>query len=249
MVNVDIPDDVPTDREELSPEESGHLDTFFNRGLEDTRDEDTETVVEKLREYRGEIVTAAQIARAQFDQGFGGMNPDSGQFAIRRPQAGYFGFDSWEGLSHVTGLTAGAVVDWIDDSNPANLSGTDPTDSFGSPIKVGDEAVHVITGIGTYAPSPKISSVEWEINEEPRSIIQTKWEWTKTDLAIKWLDRAVILPENALFEAKIYPDLAGDDAPYLVGVSFIEHRASQIQDPANMTDDSSSTSDNIVAQG
>lgn len=247
MANVDIPDEVATARDQLSGKERTLLDNFFERGAEDTRSRDTETVVEKLLEYRDEIETAAEIAKNQFSQPLGGMNPDSGEFAVRRPQAGFFGFDSWEG--QLTSLTAGAVVDWIDDFNADNLGGTDPGDSFGSPLKVGDEAVHVITGVGTYSSSPKINSVEWEVNEEPRSIVQTKYEWTLTDVGIKWLDRALILPENALFEAKVFPDVAGDDAPFLTGVSYIKHRASQIQDPANMTDDTTSTSDNIVAQG
>lgn len=247
MAEADIPEEIAPDRQPLSDREKSLLETFFERGGEDTRSEATQTVAEKIREYEQEVVEAAKIARAQFDQKFGGMNPGSGRFGIRRTHSGFFGYDSWEGNANLTGMTAGAPVAWINDGAPDNLGGTDTT--FGNPLKVGDQAVHVIVGVGTYSPSPKLSGVEWEVNEEPRSIVHTKYEWTRTDLGIKWLDRALILPENALFEAQAYPDVGGDDAPYLVGLSFIEHRASQVLDPANMTDDTQSTSDNIVAQG
>lgn len=255
MPTVDIPDEVQTSRNPLSgaevePRDGTEMRRFnrvFERGLEDTHTKDTEVIVEKLQEYRSELMVAAEIAKAQFEQPFGGLNPERGQFAVSRTRSGYFGYDSWEG--NLTGMTAGSVVDWIDDFNPDNLSGSDPGDSFGSPLKVGENAVHAILGFGTYNGSPKISTVTDRVNEEPRTTVSTKWEWINTDLSIKWLDRVRILPEDSLYEAKVYPDVDGDDDPFIVGVSYVESRDSEIADPANMTDDSTATSDNIVAQG
>lgn len=247
MANVDLPDEVATDRESLSGPESDLLDVTFDKGLEDTRSEDTNTVVEKLREYREEFMVGAEIARAQFDQKFGGLNPGSGRYALSRIRAGYFGFDSWEGTTNLTGMTAGGPVNWINDGHGTHLDGTDT--SFGNPLRVGEDAVHVVCGIGEYSPSPKISAYKYEINEEPRTSIQSKWETTKTDIGIKWLDRAIILPEDSLFEMRAFPDVGGDAAPYLVGGSYIESRASQVFDPEEMSLDTSGNNADIVDQG
>lgn len=240
---VDTPNDVDVDRQNLSSEEEGVLDRVFERGLEDTRDVNTQTVLEKFEEYRSEIQMGAEIARAQFGQKLGGLNPSSGRFAVTRLNSGYFGWNSWENVGSLTGET---LNQWLDDNTPDNLNSG--SGGFTSPLKVGEEAVHVILGFGTYHDSPKVSSIKPEVNEEPRPAIQVKYEWTKTDTQIKWLDRPIILPENALFAAQLYADNGGEDFPYPVGVSFVENRAAQLADPANMTDDTQSASDNIVAQ-
>jgi hypothetical protein len=239
---VDNPNEVSTEQESLGNREMELLDLAFERGLEDTRSLDTETVVDKLMEYRQEIEQGARIARAQFGQQFGGMNPESGKFAIARPRSGYFGWDSWEDLDSLTGDATNA---WLDEGTPSNLDGSS---GITNPLKVGEEAVHVICGIGTYHDSPKVAALDYEVGEEPRATVGTKREFTKTDIQVKWFDRAVILPENALLGAQLYADQGGNDFPYLEGVSFIEYRASQTADPLNMTDDTSSTQDNIVAR-
>lgn len=244
MPTTDTPKGVSTEQQPLSEREEKLLQASFERGLEDTSTLDTDVVVEKLQEYQGEIQTAASIARSQFEQQFGGLNPESGKFAISRIRSGYFGYDSWEDLADLTG---GETNAWIDDGTPANLTGGGS--GLSGPLKVGEEAVHVILGFATYHDSPKVSAIDFEVNESPRTSVATKFEFTRTDLQIKWLDRAIILPENALFAAELYADTDGADAVYPVGVSFIESRASQTADPADMTDDSESTQDNIVAQG
>lgn len=243
MPQVDTPADVDTDQEQLGGKENSRFQTLMERGLEDTHTLDTEVVREKIQEYSDELRVAAQIARAQFDQPFGGLNPREGQFAASRIHSGYFGWDSWENLG---ALTAGTTTAWIDDGTPDNLGGST---GINEPLKVGEEAVHAVLGFGSYHDSPKVSAIEYEVNRQPRSAVRVKYEWTKTDVQIKWLDRPLILPENALLAAQVYADTAGDDFPYLFGVSYIKSRASQEPDPANMTDDSQDTSDNIVAQG
>lgn len=244
MANTDRPDDISVDSQPLSENEEKRLRLALRRGLEDSRSLDTKVIVEKLDEYRDEINSAAQIARAQFDQKFGGLNPESGRFAISRIHSGYFGYDSWENVPTMTG---GALNAWIDDDTPDNL--TSGSSGLQNPVKVGEQAVHVIMGVGTYHDSPKTTAVKMEINESPRASIKTKYEFTRTDVQVKWLDRAIILPENALFSAEVFADNDGEDFPFFVGVSFLQNRAAQVADPAEMTDDTQSTSDNIVAQG
>lgn len=244
MAQIDTPDGVSVDRQDLSENEQDRLENSFERGLEDTHTLDTEVVVEKMGEYMPEIEGAAQIARAQFDQKFGGLNPESGRFAISRIHSGYFGYDSWENVGE---LNEGELNDWIDDDTPDNLSSGDS--GLQNPLKVGEDAVHVIMGVGTYHDSPKTTAIKMEVNESPRASVKTKYEFTRTDVQVKWFDRALILPENALFGAQLYADATGADFPFFVGVSFLESRAAQLADPSEMTDDSQSTQDNIVAQG
>lgn len=247
MAQVDVPADIDEERQSLSEKENKRFKTLFGRGLEDTRSEQRTVLLDKLQEYREEFRVGAEIARAQFGQRLGGLQPRGNQFAVSRTIAGYFGFDSWEGNANQTGMTAGATVAWINDGAPDHLGGTDT--SFGNPLQVGDQAVHVLVGVGTYHPSPKVGSVEYRVNEEPRTAIRVKEEWTNTDIAIKWLDRAVILPEATLFEAQVFPELAGDDAPYWVGLSYIENQASRDDDPADMATDTVGSEQRIVGQG
>jgi len=112
MAQVDTPNDIAPDRENLGGEEQRKLELAFERGLEDTRTLDTETVREKFQEYQEEIQQGAMIARAQFDQQFGGLNPSEGRFALSRISSGFFGYDSWE---NVGSLSGGGINDWIDD--------------------------------------------------------------------------------------------------------------------------------------
>jgi hypothetical protein len=244
MPQVDTPREIDTGQEPLGDNERQLLKNSFQRGLEDTRTMDTEVLREKLQEYSEEIVKAAEIARAQFDQKLGGLNPREGRFAVSRINSGYFGWDSWENLGS---LNSGTENDWIDDDTPDNLSSGNS--GVSNPLKVGEEAVHIVLGVGTYHDSPKTSSISYEVNETPRTALRVKEEWTKTDVQVKWLDRPLILPENALFAAQLYADTGGNDIPYMEGLSFVKSRASQEANPANMTDDSQSTQDNIVSQG
>lgn len=246
MPRVSTPDQVSVSRQQLSQEEQGNLTAALEKGLEDTRTLATEVVRQKLQEYMDEIMVGAEIARAQFGEPFGGMNPNRSEFQLTRIQSGYFGYDSWEG--NITGATAGATTTWLNDGGTDNVTGGTDS-SFGNPLKIGDQAVHVVLGYGTYSPSPKCKNMAYRINNEPRAVVRTKYEWTQTDLGIKWLDTANVLPESAKYEAQPYIDVAGDAAPYLVGVSFIDSDGSEVQDPANMTDNTQDTSDNIIAQG
>jgi len=245
MAKVANPADVTVDRQELSDSEMQKLRASFERSLEDVRALGTESVNQKIKEYFDEIVVAAEIARAQFDQPFGGANPDRGTFAITRIDSGYFGYNSWEG--NLTGLSSGSVNTWINDGKPDNLGGTDT--SFGNPLQIGEEAVHCITDFGTYNASPVVSRIGYRVNQEPRTTVPVKYEWTETDVAKKFLDSALILPEGSEYEAQVYSDVGGDAQPYFGGVSFIKSKPSELLSPSDFTDDTSDTDDNIVAKG
>jgi len=239
MPKVDSPSRNGVERAELSEDEADKLNLALSRGFEDTRSLDTQVIVQKLLDYSAEIQEAAEIAKAQFDQTFDGQAPTSGNFGIDQIHAGYFGYDSWDNLPDVT---AGAVQTWLDNSVPDNLGGTGGIDG---PLTVGDPAVHVICGIGTYAQSPKVSRVRWRLNDQPRPSISTEQNFRNTDLRIKWLDTAIVLKADDDVFAELLADQDGSEAPYLVGFSFVRSKDMRELDPAEMA---GSDSSNIVRE-
>lgn len=215
--------DVEADTASLSDTEQNKLNSTFRRQLKDLRTLNTETFNEFLRQYRGEITTAAQVAKAQLQGSFDGMNPDSNQFGLTPISPGYFGYDSWDDMPQLTG---GAVNDWIDGHSPTNLASGSANNSFGDPLRIGEPVVHVIIGIGSYADDPVTTRVQWEKNNEPEGSVYTEPAFRNTDLRIQPLDTAIILAENDQFGARV---MCGgevgtnfEDALYLVGVTFIE---------------------------
>lgn len=239
MPKVDSPARTGIERSELSDEEAEKLNLAVERGLEDTRALDTQTVVQKLLDYREEIRHAAEIAKAEFDQGFDGMSPQSGNFGIDTIHQGYFGYDSWDNLPTLVG---GDTQAWLDNSVPDNLDGVGGLDG---PLTIGDPAVHIILGVGSYAESPKISRVKWRLNDQPRPAFSTDFNFRNTDLRMKWLDTPVVLkPDDDVF-AEVYADEDGEDAPYLFGVSFVGSKELRTLDPAEMAGTDTS---NIVVE-
>lgn len=239
MPKVDSPGRSGVERATLSDDEINKLDLAVKRGLEDTRALDTQTVVQKLLDYRAEIKEAAEIAKAEFDQTFDGMSPQSGNFGIDTIHQGYFGWDSWDNLPS---LTAGSTQTWLDNGVPDNLGGGG---GVNNPLTIGEPAVHVITAIGSYAQSPKISRVRWRLNDQPRPAVSTDASFRNTDLQLKWLDTPIVVKSDDDVFAEVYADADGEDAPYLQGLSFIQAKDLRTLDPANMAGTDNS---NIVVE-
>lgn len=239
MPKVDSPARNGIERAELSEEEKSKLNLAVSRGLEDTRALDTQTVVQKLLDYTEEIREAAEIAKAQYDQSFDGLAPTSGSFGLDTIHSGYFGYDSWDNLPE---LTAGETQVWLDNSVPDNLDGVGGVEG---PASVGEKAVHLVCGVGSYAESPKISRMNWRLNDQPRPSITTEQFFRNTDLRVKWLDTPIVLKEDDDVYAEVYADQGGMDAPYLVGLSFLKSKPMRILDPVQMA---GTDSNNIVSE-
>lgn len=202
----------------------------FNRGLEDTRTEGSGELLDKIYEYRQEIMKAAQVAKSQFGKDFAGQTSDSdNNFVIDRIWSGYFGFDGWDDL---TDYTQG-VNNWIDQSNPTNLSG-----AGGTALTVGDAVVHLVLGIGTYHTSPVNTRVRFTLNDIPKTSISLEEEFRETDMQIKWLDAPILLQENDDVLAETWVPSSGSDELYLEGITFVENKFARELDPANVTNDS-----------
>lgn len=228
MPKVDSPARNGVERAELSGDEKQKLNLAVSRGFEDTRALDTQTIVQKLLDYKEEVREAAEIAKAQFDQTFDGTAPTSGNFGIDHIHSGYFGYDSWDNLP---ALVEGETQTWLDNAVPDNLAGAGGVDN---PATVGDPAVHLICGIGTYAESPKISRLNWRLNDQPRPSVTTEQNFRNTDLRVKWLDTPVVLKADDDIFAQVYADQDGVDAPYLVGFSFVRSKDMRALDPEQM---------------
>ena len=239
MPKVDSPARSGVERATLSEDEVNKLDLAVKRGLEDVRALDTQTVVQKLLDYRAEIKEAAEIAKAEFDQTFDGMSPQSGNFGLDTIHQGYFGWNSWDNLPT---LSAGSTQTWLDNSVPDNVNGSG---GVNNPLSVGEPAVHIITAIGSYAQSPKISRVRWRLNDQPRPAVSTDHVFQNTDLRMKWLDTPIVVKEDDDIYAEVYSDEDGEDAPYLFGLSFIQAKSLRELDPANMAGTDTS---NIVVE-
>lgn len=231
MPKLDTPGDRGPDRNDLTgsqrdliltaedrdPDtELGQIGTAFQRSLEDTRGLDTATIVEKYHEYLDEVVYAAGVAKAQFEKGFDGYQPTSGKFGLDHIYHGYFGWNAWDNLGSLTG---GSTAPWIDGATPDNLGG-----NASNPATVGDQAVHLILGVGDYNPSSPITGVNWRLNDQPRTTVHTESSFRNTDLQIQWLDTPVLLREDDDVSADVYAAEDGEAAPHLVGVTFIEEK-------------------------
>ena len=234
MPKVDSPSRNGVERATLSQDEKDKLNLAVSRGFEDTRSLDTQVIVQKLLDYSEEIREAAEIAKAQFDQTFDGQSPTSGNFGVDHIHAGYFGYDSWDNLPDVS---AGQVQAWLDNSVPDNLDGVGGIEG---PATVGEPAVHIICGVGTRAESPKITRLNWRLNDQPRPSVTTEDSFRNTDLRIKWLDTPIVIKKDDDIFAQVYADQSGAEAPYLVGFSFVRSKDMRTLDPAEMAGTESS---------
>lgn len=246
MPAIDSPAQNGVERATLSDSEEDLLKLAVQRGFEDTRELDTQVKVQKLLDYSEELFESAEIAKAQLDRTFDGMSPSSGNFGIDEIHSGYFGWNSWYNLPEFEegedGYVEEPVQDWIDNAAPDNLDGVGGVEG---PATVGENVVHLITGVGSLAEDPVISRINWRLNDQPRPAINTEYAFKETDLQIKWLDTPVVLKDSDDIYAQVYADEAGYDAPYLVGFSFIEHKDYRILDPAQMAGESDS---NIIVE-
>lgn len=246
MPQVDSPAQNGVERATLSDSEEDILELSVQRGFEDTRELDTQVKVQKLLDYSEELLESAEIAKAQLDRTFDGMSPSSGNFGVDEIHSGYFGWNSWHNLPEFEeddddGIEE-PVQDWIDNSAPDNLDGSGGVDG---PATIGDNAVHLICGVGSFSDDPVISRINWRLNDQPRPAINTEYAFKETDLQIKWLDTPVVLKDSDDIYAQVYADEPGKDAPYLVGFSFLEHKDMRYLEPEQMAGESDS---NIVVE-
>lgn len=196
-----------------------------------------------LMRHQGEILLGAMVAKEQMDANIDGEFPDSGKIggplAIRA--CWIMKIDDWESIYEITNGTAyfgvGAPVNWIH-SGTTKLAGT-----TGNAVKIKENAVHVVVGLGSYHPSPKIESFKFEIDGKEKPILIPKWaQLSPFGLRIKELDRGFIWKKDTTVKAEIFisqymPSAITQaiDIPYLFGASFIKEDELRIHDPTNIS--------------
>ncbi len=231
MPKIDSPDESGLAEADLSQAEKDRFALMFERYIEDVRTLDTETTVNKFREYQAEIQQAARVAKAEFAQGFGGTEPNSGQFGASLIRPGFFGYDSW---LNCPDAEEGTAVPWLDAAAPDNLSG-----SAGDPLTVGEDAVHIIIGVGSYVGStavnftdssvnrelPKTEAVKFRLNDQPRTSIETWMAFRNTDMRQRYFDTPMLVTEDDDVYAEFVGGEAGTEALYPIGVSYVKGKA------------------------
>lgn len=180
--------------------------------------------------HLNDILLGAIVAKAQMHAEIQGEMPGSNQIGVTVPRAAYFGIgDDWEDASP---FTTGSEQNWIH-SGTTLLGGT-----AGNPIKVGENAVHVILGIATRHPSPKIESFKPYINGNPQPILSVGYQWRVAGVPIKDLERAWVLRKDSQLKVTLFISAAfgasAEDYPYLVGVSYIKEPQLKLIDAADV---------------
>jgi len=184
-------------------------------------------IVDMYMRHRVEILMGAMVATAQFKKRFDGERPAAGKFGMVLPRAGYFGIgDDWDDVSAFTG---GSPQNWIH-SGTTLMGGT-----AGHAIKIGENAVHVVFGVGSLHPAPKIESFQFTVDGKAKPIFITRWPLTLSDLAVKEFDTSFIFKKGTTLLVKVFQKQTGDDWPYLIGVSFVpENILREYHDVANL---------------
>ncbi len=193
--------------------------------------------------YKGEALLGAMIAKKQMEAEIDGEQPEPGKVGGPLPiRASYLGIgDGWRDIYGIYSNSqgywdVGSAQSWIH-SGTTLLAGSDD-----APVKILDNAVHVIVAIGSLHPSPKIEAVKFERDGKELPVFNTSFiQQQPGSLHIKELDRPLILKKNTTLFGQVFISSAmGDvitratDYPYLVGFSYIREAQTRILDPADI---------------
>jgi len=181
--------------------------------------------------HQGEALLGAMIAKEQMDAEIDSELPASNKVGGPIPiRACWLGIgDDWEDILGIYGATQGTWTtgtpqNWIH-SGTTLMGGTD-----GNDIRIGENAVHIIYGIGNLHASPKLESVQFRVDDKNKPILLTMWAQKQPDaLRVKEFDNAIILKKDTYFRARTFYSAAFGaavsnvlDYPYLFGVSYVK---------------------------
>lgn len=222
----------------LSTSEQDLLDETMRHCYQDIREMGTQVLYDKHREYMEEIRFAARVAKAQFAQNFGGQQASASQFVMTPIHPSYFGYSDW---SQAPEASAQTTTTWIDSSAPDLLNG-----NADEPVRVGEQAVHVILGLGSHEDSPVENRYKWYTQREPRTVVNTEETYRQTDIGIQFLEAPLVLPEDNEFRAEFWSPAAGSTYPFLHGYTFVKGQPARRPDPTTYL--GSDVSNSILAE-
>lgn len=203
-------------------------------------------IVDLMMRHRGEILIGAMVAKRQMEAEIDGEIPASGKIggplAIRACWLGVG--DDWEDIYGIysnaqNSWTTGAPQSWIH-SGTTLLAGTDT-----NPVRILENAVHVIIGVGSLHASPKIESSQFTIDGKTKPIHllfrPTKLGAALDQRRIHEFDNGLILKKDTTFLANIFissafggPSTLQLDYPFLMGASFIKEDQLRVHDCADV---------------
>jgi len=195
--------------------------------------------------HQAEALLGAMIAKEQMDAEIDSEQPAPNKIGGPIPiDAAFLGIgDDWEDINGIYGgvqssWSTGSPQNWIH-SGTSLLGGT-----AGNPIRIGENAVHVVFAIGSLHPSPKLHSVQFTIDGKTKPKLQCAFAQKYMPGAprpVKELDNCYILSKDKTVLAKVmFSHAYGEpvdyviDYPYLIGVSFIKEPALRLLDPATL---------------
>jgi len=218
-----LADDLGVVTRDLTDKELTRFGRSFERQF--IRNLPERAVVDIHIRHKAEALLGAMIAKEQMNSEIDDEQPASnkigGPLAIRA--------NAW---------TTGSAQNWIH-SGTTLMGGT-----AGNAIRIGENAVHVIYGIGDTHPSPKLESVRFTIDGKQKPILNCFFAQKINPgavRAVKELDNAYIFKRDTTVLAEVFishaygaPSTYQTTYPRLFGVSFIKEPALRLLDPANL---------------
>lgn len=195
--------------------------------------------------HRKEALIGAMVAKEQMDANIDGEHPApnkiGGPLTIR---ASFLGIgDDWEDIQ---GIYAGAQNSWSTGS-PQNWihSGTSLMGgSDGNAVRIGENLVLVIYGLGSLHASPKIESTKFTVNGDQHPTLLTGWAQrvaSENNKRIKEIDDVYLLRKDMTVKAEVFISEAfgatsanQQDFPFPFGVAYVREDALRLQDPTNL---------------
>lgn len=187
-------------------------------------------------------MVAKEVMDAEIQGETPGSNKVGGPLAIR---ACYLGVgDDWEDIHGIYGGTqnawsTGSAQPWI--HNETSLMAAAAYGAPFHPVRIGENAVHVIYGISSIHSSPKLESVQFTIDGKLKPLLYCGFAQKQAvghTQRIKELDNAIILRKDTTFYAEVFFSEAFGaevdfvtDFPVLYGVSYVKEPALRILAP------------------
>lgn len=243
-----LADDLGVVNRDLTDKELNRFGRSFTRQF--VRALPTKEMVDIHLRHQKEALLGAMIAKEQMDAEIDDEIPASNKVGGPLPiRACYLGVgEDWEDIYGIYNTTqaawiTGTAQPWIHNRTQLMAAAAYGATPF-NPIRIGENAVHVIYGASSIHASPKLESMQFTIDGKLKPIIYCGWAQKHAvghTQRIKEFDNAFILKKDTTFLAHVFFSHAfGDlveyvtDFPVLYGVSYIKEPALRILAPTTV---------------
>ena len=209
----------------------------------------TREMVDIHLRHQKEGLLGAMIAKEQMDAEIDDEIPSSNKVGGPIPiRACFLGVgEDWEDIDGIydsvqAAWTTGAAQNWVHAGT--RIMGS-VVASRGNPIRIGENAVHVIYAASSIHASPKLEGIQFTIDGKLKPMIYCAWAQKHAlghTQRIKEFDNAFILKKDTTFLARVFFSRAFGapvgfvtDFPVLYGVSYIKEPALRVLVPVAAT--------------